>query len=142
MAKKIKLDAGFEWNGFMLALVSSWPDYKLAWKLSKVLNIEFERVDDLILTYSEDKKNSFLLYQFKNEYTTFRLLKNRAYKVEVNNQPFLLPEIKQFDYILLIETEAEIDFEGILRNIRNIENVQLLKTFNPETLKSKQNLAF
>lgn len=142
MAKKLKLEVSFEWNGYILAIVSSWPDYKLAWKLSRELGIELARQEEHRLTYSGDKKNSFLLYQFNNEYTTFRLLKNRAFQIEETNQPFLLPEIKEFDYLFLIETEADIDFEGIINKIRNIESVQLLKSFNPETLKSKQNLAF
>ena len=142
MTKKIKLEVAYEWKGLVLALVSPWPDYKLAWKLSKVLNIELGRQNDLSIPYPGDKKNSFLLYQFKNEYTTFRLLKNRAYQVENSNQPFLLPEIKDFDYIFLLESEAELDIGRISELIREIESVQLLKSFNPETLKSKQNIAF
>lgn len=142
MTKKYKLDVSFEWNGILLALVCPWPDYKLAWKLSKVLGIELGRQADWTIEYKNNKKNSFLLYQFSNEYTTFRLLKNRAYQIEYSEQALLLPELKDFDYLFLIETEAEINFDLINSQIRNIDSVQLLKSFNPETLKSKHNIAF
>ncbi len=142
MAKKIKLDLSFEWNGILLAMVCTIPDYKLAWKLSRALSIEFCRENDWVIKYDSDKKNSFLLYQFKNEYTTFRLLKNKAYNVDQVDQAWLLPELKDFDYLLLIETEADIDFDAIKKQIQHLENVQLLKSFNPESLKSKHNIAF
>ncbi len=142
MAKKYKLDVSFEWNGFLLAMVCPWPDYKLAWKLSKVLEIELARQPDWTIQFMNDEKNSYLLYQFNDEYTTFRLLKNRAHQIEYSEQALLLPEIKEFDYLFLIETEAEIDFDAINQQIRNIDSVQLLKSFNPETLKSKHNIAF
>ena len=142
MAKKFKLDFTFEWSGTVLGMVCSWPDYKIAWKLSQVLGIELSRQKDFELSFVGNKKNSFLLYQFNNEYTTFRLLKNRAYLVEQSDQALLLPEIKEFDYLLLIETEADIDFEAINSLIRQIESIELLKTFNPKTLKSRHNLAF
>jgi hypothetical protein len=142
MAKKFKLDFTYEWTGTLIAMVCSWPDYKLAWKLSKELGISLARQEDWEISYPDGKKNAFLLYQFKNEYTTFRLLKNKAYLVEKSNQQLLLPEIKEFDFILLIESDAEIDYETINQQLRGIESIQLLKNFNPETLKSKHNIAF
>ncbi|QNL22909.1 IPExxxVDY family protein [Hyphobacterium sp. CCMP332] len=142
MAKKYKLDIAYEWNGVLLAMVCPWPDYKLAWKLSKELGIELARKKDWQILFKEDKKNSYPLYQFNNEYTTFRLLKNRAYQIEYSEQALLLPELKDFDYLFLIETEAEINFDAINQRIRNIDSIQLLKSFNPETLKSKHNIAF
>lgn len=142
MGKKFKLDISYEWEGKVFAISSAWPDYRMAWLISKTLRISLARSEDLILEEINNKKNTFLLYQYKNEYTTFRLLKNKAHESQGKQSPYLLPELKHFDFILLVETEADIDFNQMHESLKNIDSIQLIQLFDPNNLKSKQNIAF
>lgn len=142
MGKKFKLDFDFKIEGTLIAVISAWPDYQMAWGISKHLDIELERAKDLNLSFNMNKKNSFLLYEFIDEYTTFRLLKNKAYEADFEKEPYLLPELKTFDYLFLIESEADLNIKDIDEKLKQIKSIQLTKILDPDTLKSKQNLAF
>jgi hypothetical protein len=142
MAKKLKLDWTYEPEGVLIAMVSTWPEYKLAWKIGKVLDFELVRCKDHQTWEKNGEKNSFILYRFNNEYTTFSLVKNKAYLNGETRQNILVPELKGFDYLLLVDTEAEMNYKELNQKLKQIEGVQLLQTFNSENLKSKSNLVF
>ena len=60
------------------------------------LDIDLERMDDVDLSFGEEKKRSFSFYRFDDEesYTTIHLVSNRS------TNGYLIPELKQMDYFL------------------------------------------
>jgi hypothetical protein len=98
-------------------------DYRLSFLLNKNLNLEFVKLDDF---------NDFSFYSCKVEETfnTFFLLANR------NPEAVLLPELKQTDYLLVVEGPVKkTQKEKLLENIRGIQNVLTAFEIRFETIK-------
>jgi arabinogalactan endo-1,4-beta-galactosidase len=69
--------------------------------------------------------------------TVYYLFGNR------NGSVNLIPEQKQTDYFLKIQTEAEfIDLPELVQKIKELPSVLAAFSINPEQLKSKENLIF
>lgn len=141
--KVIRLQLDFEFDFSLLALISPAKDYKIAWHLNKTLNLHLCRAKDLCLQFPKQGKIYISNFIFEKEYGSFRLLKNRALGFENISKPYLLPELKDYDYFIMVRDEAEIWNPGELsENIKRIPLVQFVKQVNPENLKSKENLIF
>jgi len=138
-----KLNVEFEYNFELFALISSAKDYKLAWHLNKILNLHLCKTEDLIIEFLHKSKIYISNFTFDKEYSSFRLLKNKACEFENVPKPYLVPELKEYDYLLMLHDEAgEWDLEQITVLLKNISVIQYLIKVNPENLKSKENLIF
>jgi hypothetical protein len=122
MAKKVHLESRDSSVFFTLIGISCHlKDYRLSYLLNSHLPAEFTRMDDLLMTPSAQKeRSSFSFYQFKDEdhFNTFSLLANR------NQEAILVPEMKQTDFLLIIEGECKKPRkENLLKKIREVPNV-------------------
>ena len=82
-------------------------------------------------------------FLFDAEYSSFRLLKNKAVDSTNVAKPFVIPELKQYDYLLKIDTELSVEEINVyLSQIKLMQQVQLVELVNVEKLSSKENLLF
>ena len=91
---KLFLDLEFDFDFSLFGVSSHVANYRIAWGMNQLFEIDLERVDDVDLSFDSNKKGSFSLYRFDDEesYTTFHLLSNRC------DTGYLIPELKQIDY--------------------------------------------
>lgn len=122
MARKVHLDARDTPVYFTLIGISCHlKDYRLSYLLNYHLPAEFTRMEDLRMAGSTQKEpTSFSFYYYRDEdhFNTFSLLSNRS------QESVLIPEMKQTDFLLIIEGECKkARKDALLRNIRSIPNV-------------------
>lgn len=142
MAKleKIRLDLDFEFAYEVWGIVTSLDDYKLAWMINRFLDFKLARTEDYEL---ENPARGLLMYfncfhyYDEIELTDIYLIKNKYYS------HYLLPELKSFDYIIKIEGNYNSEYSAhLFKLINQLPEVQLLKGYQPEELKSNANIAY
>lgn len=136
--KFIKIDSGY--NFIVAGIVTPLPEYRLCWNLNTVLGVEFYKTDDITITIPENHiRQNFSRFVFEEDITisTFWVLQNK------NNGDYLLPEVKQSDYLLLVKgTYYTNKLKALEHQIRKIPEVQTTITLQPNKLKNKERLIF
>lgn len=142
MAKN-KLQVSYDFDFLILALNANVKPYKLAWSINKELGLNLIMAENIEIGFNEKKSLSILNYIDTDEFRTVRLIKNRVEETEVAFNAYLLPELKNFDYFLLLENETNtFDENAFISEIKQIPFVQFTTKINAQTLKSKDNLIF
>lgn len=133
---KFELDLDF----VLVAITAPLRDYRLCFKLNKELNIDFSRIEDLELSFSEEEEPTYFscyLYQQSQTETEFFLLSNKG------TDGFLVPEMKQTDFFILIRNYLDKkDLKEMIAAINRIPEVLVAAELDPKKLKSKENLIF
>jgi hypothetical protein len=129
MAKKIFLESRSEPALFTIFGISCHlKDFRLSFLLNKMLELEFTKMDDF-------KGYSFYFCRDEDHYNSFYLLGNRG------PESILLPELKQTDFILLVEGPyKKVQKEQLLIKIREIQNVLTAFDVRFETIKNYETL--
>ncbi|MEI7490783.1 MAG: IPExxxVDY family protein [Bacteroidota bacterium] len=126
MAKKIMLESRSEASFLTIAGVSCHlKDYRLSFMLNQKLHAGFRKMDDLPGNYS--------LYYFVDEEcrNPYYLISNR------NEEKILFPELKQTDFILMVEGPfKKIQLNRLLSSVKAIPNVLTAFEIKPESLKN------
>jgi hypothetical protein len=159
---KYVLDSGFDYDFSLLAISSAENDYQLCIHINRLLGIELSRFTPIELKNKNMKTPlSFSCFMFEDdedEENRYILLANRS----MNNvsvvgkttglslfdddsaqdmKGFLIPELLQADYLLLLQTDNhERTAADILTKLKKLNFVQSVQNINPETLPSKTNL--
>jgi len=141
--KKSKLVANYDFNFSLLAVVSQLKEYKLAWLINGALQLDLVKCDDLNFEFL-GKDNLFISnFLFQTEHSSLRLLKNRSYIESELGHSFLIPELKKFDYLIMIQGfEDSYTLDQIMDQLRELEGLQFLKQIDVSSLRSKENLIF
>lgn len=140
---KNKLEVVYEFDFSLFALNANVKSYKIAWYLNTNEGFNFERTQELDIEFNRSKHINIVHYLHEDEYSKFRILKNRAEVSEDSYDAFLLPEMKQFDYLIMLENESSTFDENVFFNkIRQIPFVQFAIKVDLKTLKSRDNLIF
>ncbi len=142
--KKVVLDMNATHEGFfadtaLVGIASSLPAYRFCWLLNSYFAIELVREPDMDISIpgEEGKVHHFPIYQFiepsgSSIYTIYKLKSDKE---------ALLPEIKQLDYIWMIQSSnPDADAADIARKLRDIPDVQLAQVLQPDKLKNINNL--
>lgn len=157
---KLILDEVLEQPYKLLAIHSSIEEFKLAYLLNKHLNLKLARTPKDIDLH-KGIENSFFphfIYEDQQKYCTFHLVSNVAreekivgsggYSLFIEEQlavkkSYLLPELKQVDYLLKIEDELDEVSERILTaRIIEIPQVSTAYAVDFDRIKTKENLIF
>lgn len=159
--QKLVLDALDDDDYDLIAIHSTMASYRLAYLLNKHLNLHlFRKKEDINFRYN-DLTASFPIYQYQDlfEYHTYSLLGNK-FKTEIITQDsasvglfvneedtvsikYLIPELKNVDYFLKIETEtSSYSNASLLTQILSISQIITAYSVEYATLKSKNNLIF
>jgi hypothetical protein len=133
----IKFSFDLDFEGIVILLTSTEPDFRLVWAMEKVLGIPFRQVDETI--YSLKGRNEQLVFS-RFEYETgeedtiiWRLHSNRC------PHGFLATEFKNFDYILVVFGDFPPTFgDEITRKLRTIRFITSAFRISAETIKTKE----
>ncbi len=142
MAKK-KLQVTYDYDFTLLALNANVKPYRLAWSINKELKLNLSKSDNVEIDFKSGGELNIVNYIDVGEYRTIRLLRNRAEESEEQFDAFLIPELKNFDYFLLLENESStFDENAFISKIKEIPFVQFATKVVTEALKSRDNLIF
>ena len=125
MAKKILLETRSEPALYTLIGISChFRDYHLIYLLNEKLDLEFTKEDDF-------QGYPFFFCRDENCFNAYYLLGNRG------QESILLPEIKQIDYLLLIEGPFKKNQKDrLLKKIKSIDNILMSFEIKIETIKN------
>ena len=159
---KYVLDSGFDYDFSLLAISSQENDYQLCIHINRLLGIELSRFTPIELKSKTMKTPlSFSCFMFEDdedEENRYILLANRSTNnVSVAGKTtglslfdddsaqdmkgFLIPELLQADYLLLLQTDNhERTASDILNKLKKLNFVESVQNINPEALPSKTNL--
>jgi hypothetical protein len=139
--KKSKLLVDYEIDFSLWALLTPMREYKLAWYMNQMLHIRLVKEKDIAFAFTNQPDLCISNYIFATEHSVLRLLRNRS--VSEQEQAFLLPELKQFDYLLVLQGEGDFfDPARLVSVLQQIPTVEYVKPIEVESLKSKDNLIF
>lgn len=141
--KTFKLEVDYDYDFDVFGLVSSSKEHKLAWALNKYLNIRLVKQQDLNYDFLNKGRLVISNYLHLTDHSTFRMFRNKSVDLSTLKKPFLVPDIKEYDYIIQI-SGAVTDFyqQEIINRFRLVPLVQYVKKFDPNSLKFKENLMF
>ena len=141
--KKRRLDAEIDFTFTLLGLITTLKEYKLAWLLNNHLDIQLDKTKDIKIDFLKSKNLVISNYIFETEHSCFRLLKNKSVDRFEDNLAFLIPELKRFDYLAIVQGfEDTFSNQELKECLSSIKQIQYVQSFNVEELKSKENLIF
>ncbi|TPE40640.1 IPExxxVDY family protein [Pontibacter mangrovi] len=141
--KTHRLQIEYDYSFDVYGLVTSVKDYKLAWALNRLLDLRLSRQRDLCYDLAGRDRLLIANFQHISEHSEVRLFRNRALGSPTLKKPFLLPDIKEYDYVLQITGALQqLHPHELSRKLLQSPLVQYVKQFDPLTLKFKENLIF
>ncbi|CAG2535079.1 IPExxxVDY family protein [Maribacter sp. 6B07] len=154
MAATIKINDDFYDESFsLIALHTTLEDFALAYGLNQSMKAKFVRAKK---NFNLAENKSFPIFEWEDEYNDMYwvLIANHSSEKEsivhddlFKNEttfktPRLLPEYKDVDYLLKIETDKDLDINSIIKNIQSLPRIMAAYEISTEKLKSKNNLIF
>jgi hypothetical protein len=141
--KKTRLAADYSINFTLLGLTSTSKEYKLAWYINNLLQINLKKQDDIIIQFLNDDKLIISNFLYLSENSLVRLVKNKSHQDDDSSSLYLIPELKNFDYFLQISDEAEsFDLQEVISKLSKGGVIEFITRIDSEKLKSKENLIF
>lgn len=141
--KTFTLDVDYDFDFQLFGIISSSKEHKVAWHLNRFFRIRLTKQQDMVFDYIHKGKLVISNYLYKTEHSTLRLLKNKSAELTQLKKPFLLPEIKDYDYVLVAGGAMALRCsEQICNMLRSMEVVEYVKEFEPDTFQYKENLLF
>lgn len=141
--KKNKLFVPHEYDFELLGITSSAKEYKLAWSINIALHIKFLKDEDLIINFNDGKQIIISNYKYKTENSILRLFRNKSYDAGSEVQNYLLPELRNFDFLVLVKGfEDTCLIEDLMRDLRGTPDIMYIQRIDIMNLKSKDNLIF
>jgi hypothetical protein len=141
--KKLKLENDVQYDFSLVGITCVLKEYRLAWKLNKLLEIQLTKEKDIEIEFLKNQNLIISNYLHETENSQIRLLKNKSADEFTIQSAYLLPELKEFDYFIMIRGfEDTFSMEVFKNRIASIAEVHYTKEFAIENLKSKENLIF
>ena len=138
-----KLEISYDFDFDLIGIVSAERCFKLAWQLNQLLGIHLVRQENLEMEYVDGSILKIAKFEYKTENDVYQLLKNRADWFLNTAKPFLLPELKEYDYFVRIDNATKvINIEAIKDAIAQLPLVQYCIPIDLSSLKDKENLIF
>lgn len=130
---KYLLDDDLEFSYSLIGISSHYKDYRLCWAINKTLEFNFERQEENLHSNSEKNRlgYSFFQYQCPETQVLFELISNRS------ENGYLLPEIKQADFILKLDDFYPHDPADIIKKLKLISMINMVFMIDAEALPSK-----
>ena len=139
--KKNKLIVDYDYDFSLIGMISPVREFKIAWLLNQVLKIHLVKNEDIELEFID---NNIFISNFSHTTgsSILRLIKNKTLIGE-NQMIYLLPEMKEFDYLIMISGEGDsFDPDKLVETVKDIKGVQYATLVDITKLKSKENLIF
>ena len=120
----------------LIGIVSALPAYRFCWMLNQKFDMDFVRDadSDICKPGADDSQDQYYsLYKYRAPLNGNKYL---IYKLK-NDQDSLLPEVKQLDYLWMIQSNSpDADAAQLTQYLRDIPDVQLAQILAPDKLKS------
>jgi hypothetical protein len=142
--KKTHLAADYRYDFILLGLTCVAREYKLAWSINRALQINLIKQDDIKIRFLNNSGLEISNYLHRSEYSSIRLLKNKSYAtVSENSRLYLVPELKNIDYLVVIEDETGVhNIRETVSALSEIPVIDFVTQIDTAKLKSKENLIF
>ncbi|MEY3563956.1 MAG: hypothetical protein RJA23_126 [Bacteroidota bacterium] len=138
--KKAKLQIEPTFDFELLGIVSPIREYRMAWLVNQELELNLVKVDDLELEFLNSEKLEIAQYFLSLPHGFIQLLKNKALN-SAQQLAYLVPELKNLDYFLLVQDETEqMDLSNFMEKLSRNPLVQSIVRIDISKLKSKENL--
>lgn len=147
----LKLDIAYDFDFDVIGLVSALPPYQIAWQVNNHLQIDLVKQQDIDLHFTR-KKLAISNFLYREKYSYLRIIRNKSAEeksaaptelFEVSTSDYFLPELRKFDYIVLMEgTIRKLYTDEVVSRLNRIDNVQLVTPIDPDDIKDKDNLIF
>ena len=138
-----RLDVTPDFSFDLIAILSSAKPHKLAWSINKNLHLFLQRQSNIELTLDIENSIFFINFLHKTDLILIRLIRNKSIEGKEANIGYLLPELTQYDYLLLIDDQTSVyKHEFIKKVLSNIGLIEHQLIVDPHTLKNKENLLF
>lgn len=135
----LQLYIEYEYDFDVYGLTAPLKEYKLAWALNRLLGFRLKKQPDLSYELCGQERIIISNYEYITDHSVVRLLKNKAQGMKA----FLLPEIKEYDYVLQITGALQqLCPQEFMARLRSLPLVQYVQQIDPLTLKLKENLIF
>lgn len=125
----------------LLGIIYHARDYKLAWELNKRLGIRLVKQEDIALDLVREGHIDVSNYLYESGLVQCRLIRNKSINQSDNKVAFLLPELQNFDFLLIIKGKIGDEIE-IISKIKEIPLVNFVSRFEINQIKAKENLIF
>lgn len=136
-----KLDVSYDYDFDLIGLVASVKEYKLAWMINQVLEINLVKEDDLEINFRKGESLVISNYIFETEYSIITLYVNKSVNPQKNNKPYLLPELKEYDYFFKFEGDSDLFANtDLVETLKGIDVVQFASLIDVEELPSRDNV--
>jgi hypothetical protein len=141
--KKNKLDLIYEFDFELAGIVCNKKEYKLAWHINSRLGTSLKKEPDIKIEFSNASPILISNFKYETEFVEMVLLQNKLSSASGSKSQFLMPELKQFDYLLKLKDETgELSIANVCDNIRELPLIEYVAKLNFEELKSKENLLY
>ncbi len=142
MSKKvIKLDFEGEYNFVLLGLICGFKDYKLCFELNQLLNLNFQRKEDVLFPAGRPGSSTRHSYfeSKGHDFESYHVLSNR----DKSGTGFVIPENKNIDFFVLV-TDASLDFKtkNLITSLRKVEIISGVYEMDPYKIKSADSFLF
>ena len=129
----------YDINYDLFGIVSNIKEYKLAWILNKIFFIDLVKIDDLIIKKHNRKVFQISNYFYQSDEFTVRLLKNKLiYKIDLNNEKFLIQKLSKFDYLFQIyNSSTSFNRKEIINKLNSESSIQFANFVNINLIKEK-----
>jgi hypothetical protein len=135
---KLQIEPAFDFE--LLGIVSPIREYRMAWLVNQELELNLVKADDLELEFLNAEKLEIAQYFLSLPHGFIQLLKNKAIN-STQQAAYLIPELKNLDYFLLVQDETEeLDLINFVKKLSRNPLVQSIVRIDITKLKSKENL--
>jgi hypothetical protein len=134
---KYRLDEEYAFSCLLFGLVTTEPPHTVCWHLNKALKLRLGYSGEQQVK-RKDRSLGFDYFRYRDRLT------QAGWILTVNRDEdgVLVPELKKFDYLLLVEDHDHVNEKEVLIELRRIAPILGCYTFPIETLKSRGNLIF
>lgn len=140
--KSIRLEVEHDFDFDIYGVVSSSKEHTLAWALNKYFRIRLIKQTDICLDFLNKGRLVISNYLHCAEHGTFRMLRNRSVGASTLSSPYLVPDIKEYDYVIQVSGGLDHLQKELLGNLNAVPLVQYVRAFDPHCLRHKENLLF
>jgi hypothetical protein len=138
--KKAKLLVEPTFDFELLGLVSPIREYRMAWLINQEMDLNLVKADDLELEFLNASKLEISQYFLSLPHGFIQLLKNKALNSS-QQLAYLIPELKNLDYFLLVQDETEqVQLSAFIDQLSKNSLIQSIVRIDISKLKSKENL--
>lgn len=124
----------------LLGFVAPVKDYKLAWIVNTSLDLKMAKTEDYELEFINGTRLCVSQYKCEKENGFIQLLKNKSFVPDTHSL-YLIPELKIFDYFLLIQDfTSEVDINDYIERLSSNSLIQNVVKLDIDKIKSKENL--